>query len=152
MVLPMGNETGAFHARFASSSAAAVDARRALVEYLISLGYSREQVADLECAAGEALANAAEHGFREGSSFDVRAYGDGDAIVVEIHDDGPGFLYANGGSSDPPASGSPRGFGIYIMRQLVDDIAYSDRGRRIRLRKRLAFPSESRGDVTATGA
>jgi anti-sigma regulatory factor (Ser/Thr protein kinase) len=138
--------SGKFRACFSSSHGSAVEARRALLAYIDTFGFSRQHVADIECAVGEALANAAEHGHREGSSFEVHAFVEGEELVIEVHDDGPGFSYPENADAEAPPSGSPRGFGIFIMRSLVDEIAYSDRGRRIRLKKRLRADGTAAGD------
>jgi len=144
-----------FRARFPCSYRSVVEARRGLVHYVRSFGFAENVVDDIECAIGEALANAAEHGFRDGTTFDVLARSDGESLVIDVQDDGPGFPHAAAatGELQPPASGSPRGFGMFIMRSLMDEIAYSDRGRRITLKKRLpvARPDANGGDATATG-
>jgi anti-sigma regulatory factor (Ser/Thr protein kinase) len=124
-----------FRARYPSSPASTVEARRAVLAYLAHLGIDGPTVDDLESALGEALANAAEHGHRDGAMFEVHSWVDGDGVVIEVQDDGPGF------PSPPPekrpGSHAPRGFGIFIMRTLVDEVSYGDQGRRVRLRKRL---------------
>jgi anti-sigma regulatory factor (Ser/Thr protein kinase) len=135
-----------YRARFSSSHVSAVEARRALLNYIETFRFSPQHVADIECAVGEALANAAEHGHRDGATFAVRAFVEGEELVIEIHDDGPGFSYSNDPAGSAPPSGSPRGFGIFIMRSLVDEIAYSDRGRRVRLKKRVQVDASSADD------
>jgi anti-sigma regulatory factor (Ser/Thr protein kinase) len=143
-----------FRARFPSSFRSVVEARRDLMRYVHSFDFPDDTVADIECAVGEALANAAEHGFRDGSTFDVVARSDGESLVIMVQDDGPGFPHATASAGlAPPTTGSPRGFGMFIMRSLMDEIAYSDRGRRITLRKRLplagAQPNDD--DLSALG-
>jgi anti-sigma regulatory factor (Ser/Thr protein kinase) len=146
-----------FRARFPCSYRSVVEARRGLVAYIRNFGFADQAVADIECAIGEALANAAEHGFRDGTTFDVFARSDGGNLIIDVQDDGPGFPHAaTPMDAQLPASGSPRGFGIYIMRSLMDEIAYSDRGRRITLKKRLPVAGanagdESGGDLSALG-
>jgi anti-sigma regulatory factor (Ser/Thr protein kinase) len=143
-----------FRARFPCTYRSVVEARRGLIAYIRSYGFADPVLADIECAIGEALANAAEHGFRDGTTFDVVARTDGDCLIVDVQDDGPGFPHAAAPmDAQPPASGSPRGFGIYIMRSLMDEIAYSDRGRRITLKKRLpaAAAGEQHDDLSALG-
>jgi anti-sigma regulatory factor (Ser/Thr protein kinase) len=136
-----------FRARFPCSYRSVVDARRGLVAYIRHFGFADQAVADIECAIGEALANAAEHGFRDGTTFDVFARSDGESLIIDVQDDGPGFPHAaTPMDAALPASGSPRGFGIYIMRSLMDEIAYSDRGRRITLKKRLPAAGADAGD------
>lgn len=100
--------------------------------YLNSLGIGDQDLADLVQAAGEAIANAVEHGYREGSYFEIRAKLEGTALRIEVEDDGPGFEPQN--MSKPR---STRGFGITVMQKLVDRVTFLKRGRVIRLEKRV---------------
>ncbi|HEY1729896.1 MAG TPA: ATP-binding protein [Candidatus Baltobacteraceae bacterium] len=117
---------------FPSTPRYATKARRAVVAYLTSLGVAESDLVDLEQAAGEAIANAVEHGFREGSYFEIRAAVQEGILRIEVEDDGPGFEPQN--MSDPR---SVRGFGITVMRMLVGRITFLKRGRLIRLERRL---------------
>ena len=113
-------------------------ARRALFAFAQQCGFRGTILSDVESAAGEALANAAEHGDREGSSgFDVRATFDGSELVIEIKDHGAGFDCRGALTGHVPDARGNRGFGIFMMRRLMDKVAYSDRGSRIQLVKRL---------------
>ncbi len=140
-----------FRARFPCSFRSAVEARRSLVAFVERYGYAPSDVADIECAIGEALANAAEHGFRDGTTFDVYARIDDGCLAIDVQDDGPGFPHAAVIEAEEPPCGSPRGFGIFIMRRLMDEVSYSDRGRRITLKKRLPESAAVSGDATAYG-
>jgi anti-sigma regulatory factor (Ser/Thr protein kinase) len=142
-----------FRARFPCSYRSVVEARHGLLHYVRTFGFAESVVADIECAIGEALANAAEHGFRDGTTFDVLARSDGESLVIEVQDDGPGFPHASAASAplQPPATGSPRGFGMFIMRSLMDEIAYTDRGRRITLKKRLPVAGNGANDEDTPG-
>jgi len=114
------------------------NARRAVSAFAASCGFEGALLSDVESAAGEALANAAEHGDRESSSgFDVIATFDGTQLVIEVQDHGAGFDAGAVLHSAPPSLGGNRGFGIHLMRTLMDDVRYSDRGSRVQLVKRL---------------
>ncbi len=117
---------------FPSTPRNATKARRAVVTYLTSVGVGESDLADLEQAVGEAIANAVEHGFREGSYFEIRATVEDGTLRIEVEDDGPGFEPQN--MSEPR---SLRGFGITVMRTLVGRVTFLKRGRLIRLEKRL---------------
>lgn len=117
---------------FPSTPRYATKARKAVAVYLNSLGIGDQDIADLVQAAGEAIANAVEHGYREGSYFEIRAKLEGTALRIEIEDDGPGFEPQN--MSEPR---STRGFGITVMQTLVDRVTFLKRGRVIRLEKRV---------------
>jgi serine/threonine-protein kinase RsbW len=127
--------TGEFRARFPNTRRAAAFARRSLIAHIASYGYPDGDLADIETAVGEALANAAEHGHSAESGFEVRAYVERDRIVIEVQDEGGGFRPEAG--SPQPAHDAPRGFGIFLMRHLMDDVHYDDRGSCVRLTKRL---------------
>jgi serine/threonine-protein kinase RsbW len=136
--------TGEFRARFPNTRRAAALARRKLIAHIEGFGFAQHELADIETAIGEALANAAEHGHREESAFDVRVFVQRNMLVVEVEDDGAGFA-----SSHPradPGHDAPRGFGIYLMRHLMDEVDYSATGTRVRLAKRL--PIERWSDAT----
>ena len=92
-------------------------------------------LADIETAVGEALANAAEHGHRAGSGFEVRVFVEHDRVVIEVQDEGGGFQ--SGPAAPKPAHDAPRGFGIYLMRHLMDEVNFDESGSCVRLTKRL---------------
>jgi hypothetical protein len=87
---------------------------------------------------GEALANCAEHGHVNGTDIDVRCRYDGHELCVEIKDAGQGFERWNTCEGAKPLANALRGYGTYIMRRLMDEIEYTERGTRIRLVKRVA--------------
>lgn len=113
--------------------------------YLSGLGIGEADLADLEQAVGEAIANAVEHGYREGSYFEIRAKLEGTALRIEVEDDGTGFVPLN--MSEPR---STRGFGITVMRTLVDRVTFLKRGRVVRLEKRVAKLTALRQDRTCS--
>jgi anti-sigma regulatory factor (Ser/Thr protein kinase) len=113
-------------------------ARRALRTFAETCGFRGTPLADVENAAGEALANAAEHADGSGSAgFDIWASFDGDRLVIEIDDHGAGFDTAAVLARPAPDTGGYRGFGVFLMRTLMDEVAYYERGSRVQLIKRL---------------
>lgn len=127
--------TGEFRARFPNTRRAAAFARRSLIAHIAAFGYADGDLADIETAVGEALANAAEHGHRTDSGFEVRVYVERNRIVIEVEDEGGGFRCAP--ASAKPAHDAPRGFGIYLMRHLMDEVDFDERGSCVRLIKSL---------------
>jgi serine/threonine-protein kinase RsbW len=134
-----------YHAQFPTACESVGLARRAVMHVARSAGLDGAALADFECAVGEALANAVEHG---GHGFTVTAEVAGSGLSVEIGDGGCGFAGWNDLGELQPRSTAPRGFGIFIMRSLTDGIEFSEGGRRIRLFKRL--PVDYAGTVKAT--
>ena len=126
---------GEYRERFPNTFESASRARRELVAYATAYGFSADDLSDMEHAIGEALANAAEHGHRTDTGFEVCVYVERERIVIEVQDEGGGFP-----SSVPtpkPGHDAPRGFGIYLMRHLMDEVDFNERGTRVRLTKRL---------------
>ncbi|HVA34298.1 MAG TPA: ATP-binding protein, partial [Candidatus Baltobacteraceae bacterium] len=58
-------------------------------------------------------------------------------LVIEVKDHGTGFDPAGALSGAAPDGSGNRGFGIFLMRILMDEVAYSDCGSRITLVKQL---------------
>lgn len=113
-------------------------ARLSLTAFAASCGFDNGTLNDVESAVGEALANAVEHGNRD-TGFDVCATFEDGRLVIEVKDHGAGFDCERALAGDAPDIDGARGFGIFLMRQLMDEIAYSDRGSRIKLVKRASF-------------
>jgi anti-sigma regulatory factor (Ser/Thr protein kinase) len=89
---------------------------------------------DLVVAVGEALANAAEHGYRPDGSVTLSVRVTNDAFEAHVTDDGQGFRPPV--THETPSPFLERGFGIHIMRTIMDDVDFYDGGRRVVLIKR----------------
>ena len=95
---------------------------------------------EIETALREALSNAVRHGCREDSTklVDVEVSCDGQpGVLIVVSDPGRGF--------DPALVPSPtvgpnvyrhHGRGLYLIRQLMDEVAFARHGAEIRMRKR----------------
>ena len=117
---------------FACSPENAVKARRAVTRFAAS-SLRGIDLSDLELAVGEVLSNVVQHG---GSYWmAVHCYRSGDRLVTEIWNYGSGFAPPQ--SFDPPPAGALRGYGLYLMHTLLDELEFSDSGRHIRLVKKL---------------
>ena len=112
-----------------------VGAARQMVErFAYEAGGVAQDVADLVSAVGEALANAAEHGYRPKTQIFVRCSIAAQRLVVEVEDEGPGFSPAGSRDKKRPDA---RGNGLTIMMCLVDDVSFEKNGRVVRLEKAL---------------
>src|SRR5262245_38675567 len=106
------------------------------------LGLSEEVESALLIAVIEAGTNAIQHGnaFATDKSVDFLFTVEPGQIVVRVDDYGKGFDPARvGDPTDPSHLLSPNGRGLYLMRQLMDEVTFdvrSDHGTTVRLRKR----------------
>lgn len=124
-----------YRGRFRGTPASVRVARQAVLDHARACGFCADELADIGLAAGEALANAVEHGARDLGYIDVRCEFDGGRLSIEIGDTGAGFDVFRATSRHPDPSGV-RGFGITIMRSVMDDVRYSRHGSVVRLVKR----------------
>lgn len=113
--------------------------------------WAEEAVMAVELAVQEALANAIRHGCKNDRSKTLQCIVTCDAageIGIVVRDPGPGF--------DPAAVADPlarenllasSGRGVFLINQLMDDIAFKDGGRELRMRKRKQAAQED-ADLT----
>ena len=133
--------------RYRASPESARAARRSVSAFAQACGFRGERLTDLELAAGEAIANAIEHGNRLKGFFEVRCRFEGNVLTVEVKDRGQGF--------DVPAEPAPgpdknlRGWGLFLMKNLLDRVSYFENGRGVRLEMRLPAAHENGGEATS---
>jgi anti-sigma regulatory factor (Ser/Thr protein kinase) len=134
---------GEFSFAVANTRSSAHFLRVRFARFVAECALGTECAGDIILAVGEALANAAEHGHRRNGTIWIRARETsqrdlGAVLEVEVVDDGHGF------AAHPQAVGKkdlqPRGFGIHIMRSVMDAVEFYDGGRRVVLKKRLQRP------------
>jgi anti-sigma regulatory factor (Ser/Thr protein kinase) len=119
-----------------SSSVASISRVRRKVREFARVAFSDPGLTEIELAVGEALANSAEHG--GAGEIRVRCWFTEASLVVEGFNEVT-ILDRPRHPQDP----APRGYGLMIMRHSMDRVQFGDRGRRVRLTKRLA-PSNPR--------
>jgi anti-sigma regulatory factor (Ser/Thr protein kinase) len=124
-----------YRAKYPCGYGSARRARIFIIAFALRCGFDEAQLIDIESAVGEAVANAAEHG--DGTvdaGFDIMASFDGARLTIEVKDYGAGFD-SDAALAACPDTSAGRGYGIFLMRELMDELVYSDRGTRIRLVK-----------------
>ncbi len=118
-------------------------ARKGVAGFAGACGFSEADIADIRLAAGEALSNAVEHGNGHSpGGFTVECGFDGDALSIEIRDSGQGFAAPALISTAVTPDQRGRGFGIFLMRRLMDDVAFARNGTVVRMVRR--YPAERR--------
>jgi anti-sigma regulatory factor (Ser/Thr protein kinase) len=90
---------------------------------------------DFESAVGEALANAIHHG--KCKRLNVACHFAREEVVAEIAQQN-GAAFEPPATIQPPTAGAVRGYGLFIMRSVLDELEYRENGRRVRLVKRTA--------------
>lgn len=125
-----------YHAVYASDIHNVALARRAIAGFAAECGFSDEEVSDIRLAAGEALSNAVEHGSETRARRVVVActFAD-DELSIEIQDSGNGFTEPSDRSNVEPDDRG-RGFGIFLMRRLMDEVSFARNGAVVRLVRR----------------
>lgn len=134
----------AYRAEFRGTPSSVRLAREAIVDYARLGAFTTDELSEIALAAGEALANAVEHGNKDLGVIAVSCVFENDALTIEVRDSGAGFdiTHAKPRPRDPA---SVRGFGISIMHALMHEVAYSGRGAVVRLTRRRNVPAAATG-------
>jgi anti-sigma regulatory factor (Ser/Thr protein kinase) len=140
---PIGKEGHGFHIALPNTAGGASQARKQLIDFIRHFSLDRQIVADIEVDVGEALANAAEHGYKLRGTIVVDAWLSEDCLEWTVSDDGPGFFLRGPISVDHPVALSPRGYGLFMMQALVDELEFRNDGKTVWFRKR--FGTGGRG-------
>jgi serine/threonine-protein kinase RsbW len=111
-------------------------ARKAIASFASICGFSAEEVSDIRLAAGEAISNAVEHGkARRSNGFSVHCSFVENQLTIEVRDNGDGFSL-DGNRDETPIEQRSRGFGIFLMRRLMDCVYFDKNGTLVRLTRR----------------
>jgi len=111
-------------------------------------GIDEDRLEDLRIAVSEACTNAVEAQTGDGQQRVVlRCVLKGDALEVHVEDDGPGFDPSDDqpAGGDGLADGAEQGWGLQLIRALVDDVDFStaEGGTRTSVRLLLRRTTES---------
>ena len=122
--IPPGKEStpplGAFEYRFSPSLATVPLARHLLADWLEHMALDAGERADLLLVASELCSNAVRHSSGKPGALTIRAWAEGDALVVEVEDDGAGMELSH--RMEDPDLDAEQGRGIYVVRALTDDL------------------------------
>lgn len=125
-----------YRAAFTSDIRNVAVARQGIAGFAAGCGFSEHDVADIRLAAGEALSNAVEHGCGTAAQkVSVHCLFDGAVLAIEIRNSGRGFVEpADCPRVEPDERG--RGFGIFLMRRLMDEVTFARSGTIVRMLRR----------------
>ena len=111
-----------------------------ILKSLAAYSLDKDKLFDIKLCVEEAVRNAIVHGNHSNDKLHVKIYykADKDKINIEIGDEGSGF--DQGKVPDPThedniMKGSGRG--VYLIRHLMDEVKFNDRGNKVRLVKYL---------------
>ncbi|MGB0768642.1 MAG: ATP-binding protein [Phycisphaeraceae bacterium] len=122
-----------------STNAAAAQVQQEIVDAIEEFDYKREVVFAVRLALDEALVNAVKHGNDNDpdKSVHIDFSIDADKMVIEVEDQGPGFVPEE--LPDPTAEENlsrPNGRGVMLMRAYMTEVDFNARGNRVILTKR----------------
>jgi anti-sigma regulatory factor (Ser/Thr protein kinase) len=133
---PDDSESHRFAMSIPNTPAGASLARKHVMGFIKHLSPDSATIAEFETVVGEALANAAEHGYRPGGTIRLEAVHTDGWIETTVSDDGSGFSRAPHDAERPEVL-SPRGYGLFLVKTLTDAFEYRDGGTSIWFRKQL---------------
>lgn len=121
---------------------------RAFVEDTLGrLGASSSVLTDMRLAVDEALTNIILHGYAGAAGeIEIEIGAEGDTVLLYLRDHAAPFDPSAQGVPEPAArlqSGRPGGYGLYLIRHMVDEIRYqvtANGGNEFTLVKRGALP------------
>jgi serine/threonine-protein kinase RsbW len=125
-----------YHAAYTSDVRNVGLARQAIAAFAGACGFSEDEVSDIRLAVGEALSNAVEHGSETPARrIVVECWFGGDELSIQIQDKGSAFAEPSDRANVEPDDRG-RGFGIFLMRRLMDEVSFARNGTIVRLVRR----------------
>ncbi|HEX8771340.1 MAG TPA: SpoIIE family protein phosphatase [Acidimicrobiales bacterium] len=112
-----------FEYRFSPIPATIPLARHLFADWLEHLAVDDSERSDLILVVSELCSNALSHSSGAPRSLALRAWAEGDAIVVEVEDDGAGFEIEDHYDDEMPDLDVEKGRGLYVVEALTDDIS-----------------------------
>ncbi|HUR49000.1 MAG TPA: SpoIIE family protein phosphatase [Acidimicrobiales bacterium] len=116
-----GRALGPFSHRFRANEAVVPLARHLLTDWLANQPVEPADVEDLPLVVSELCSNAVRAARTE---VILRAWADGDALIIEVEDDGGRPVPRRRGGLEPevPAIGEEHGRGLYLAESLTDEM------------------------------
>jgi len=134
-------QAGPFEYQFSPNPATVPLARHLFGDWLEHASVDEAEREDLVLMVSELCTNAVRFSSGAPTSLALRAWSEGDSVVVEVEDDGSGFELGVGadGQPDPEAD---EGRGLFVVASLADQLDVVRRGHRtvVRAVKRAVLP------------
>jgi serine/threonine-protein kinase RsbW len=121
-----------------STNTAAAEVQQEIVEAIEQQDY-KDSVFAVRLALDEALVNAVKHGnqYDPDKSVLVEINIDEERIIIQVEDQGPGFVPDElPDPTDPMNLSKPNGRGVMLMRAYMTQVDFNDSGNRVILTKR----------------
>ena len=119
--------------------------RQAVQEFVREVGFSGRQIQSITLAVDEAVGNVIKHAYegREDGELTVKLHADDGGVEVRICDCGAPFD-PTAEEPPPPEELRPGGRGLFLIREIMDDVQYGrENGANVfRMSKRLPSASE----------
>jgi serine phosphatase RsbU (regulator of sigma subunit)/anti-sigma regulatory factor (Ser/Thr protein kinase) len=119
-----------FEYRFSPNSATIPLARHLFADWIEHLAVDDAERSDLLLVVSELCSNAVRHASGAPGALALRAWAEGDDVVVEVEDDGAGFEPEGHYDDELPDPDAERGRGLYVVDALTDEMVVSRRGDR----------------------
>jgi len=134
--------TAPFEYQFSPNAVTVPLARSLFGDWLEHIGVDIADAEDLLLTVSELSTNAVRFSSGAPGALSVRAWGEGDAIIVEVSDDGGGFDWQPIG--DIPDPDADEGRGLFLVSTLADEVDVTRRDDRtvVRAVKRAVLPPE----------
>ncbi|HEC69834.1 MAG TPA: ATP-binding protein [Candidatus Omnitrophica bacterium] len=105
-----------------------------IIERIRPLGIPEEEIFNIRLSLEEALVNAVKYGNKLDPQLtvEVKVQLDSDKLVIEVKDQGEGFDFEK--LEDPTKEENiekVRGRGIFLMKNLMDEVIFKEKGSRV---------------------
>ena len=131
-----------FEYRFSPNAVTVPLARSLFADWVEHLGVDESDAEDLLLTVSELCTNAVRFGSGSPGSLLVEAWAEGDAVILEVSDDGEGFEWQP--VDDVPDPGADEGRGLFLVNTLADTVDVERRDDRtvVRTVKRAVLPGD----------
>ena len=105
------------------------------------ISLSKQELFDIRLVLEEAITNAIKHGNKSDPERKVKVIVmiDGRDLIILVRDQGEGFDFKNiPNPTKQDGLTKTSGRGVFLIRKLMDDVQYSDKGREIKMVKTLS--------------